>query len=48
MNKILDIGNLMDDRKLEEFELEDYEDIGYELEEYEIIPHKLDLDSATL
>ena len=48
VNKILDIGNLMVDGKLEEFELEDYEDIGYELEEYEIIPHKLDLDSATL
>lgn len=48
VNKILDIGNLMDNRVLEEFELEDYEDIGYELEEYEIIPHKLDLDSATL
>lgn len=48
VNKILDIGNLMENRKLEEYELEDYEDIGYELEEYEIIPHKLDLDSATL
>lgn len=48
VNKILDIGNLMDNRKLDEYELEDYEDIGYELEEYEIIPHKLDLESATL
>ena len=38
----------MVDGKLEEFELEDYEDIGYELEEYEVIPYKLDLDSATL
>ena len=47
VNKILDIGNLMD-RKFEEYELEDYEDIGYELEEYEVIPHKLDLESATL
>lgn len=48
VNKILDIGNLMVDGKLEEYELEDYEDIGYELEEYEEIPYKLDLDSATL
>ena len=48
MNKILDVGSLLLDGKLEEFELEDYEDIGYELEEYEIIPHKLDLESATL
>lgn len=47
VNKILDIGGLLD-KKFEEWELEDYEDIGYELEEYEIIPHKLDLDSATL
>ena len=36
------------DRKFEEYELEDYEDIGYELEEYEVIPYKLDLESATL
>lgn len=48
VNKILDIGDLMENRILEEFELEDYEDIGYELEEYEVIPHKLDLESATL
>lgn len=48
VNKILDVGSLLLDGKLEEFELEDYEDIGYELEEYEIIPHKLDLESATL
>ena len=48
VNKILDIGNLMENRVLEDFELEDYEDIGYELEEYEVIPHKLDLESATL
>lgn len=48
VNKILDIGSLLLDGKLEEFVLEDYEDIGYELEEYEIIPHKLDLDSADL
>ena len=48
VNKILDIGGLMIDSKIDEFVLEDYEDIGYELEEYEVIPHKLDLDSATL
>ena len=48
VNKILDIGNLLIDSKLDEFVLEDYEDIGYELEEYEEIPYKLDLDSATL
>ena len=48
VNKILDIGSLIMDGKLDEFELEDYEDIGYELDEYEVIPHKLDLDSATL
>lgn len=48
VNKILDIGSLLLDGKLEELVLEDYEDIGYELEEYEVIPHKLDLDSATL
>lgn len=48
VNKILDIGDLMINGKLEEWELEDYEDIGYELEEYEVIPYKLDLDSATL
>lgn len=47
VNKILDIGGLLD-KKFEEWELEDFEDIGYELEEYEVIPHKLDLDSATL
>ena len=40
--------SLIIDKKLEEFELEDYEDIGYELEEYEVIPYKLDLESATL
>jgi hypothetical protein len=48
VNKILDIGNLLIDSKLDEFVLGDYEDIGYELEEYEEIPYKLDLDSATL
>ena len=48
VNKILDIGNLMENHKFEEFELEDFEDIGYELEEYEIIPHKLDLESSML
>jgi len=48
VNKILDVGGLMINSKLDEFVLEDYEDIGYELEEYEVIPHKLDLDSATL
>jgi len=48
VNKILDIGDLMMDSTLEEWVLEDYEDIGYELEEYEVIPYKLDLESATL
>ena len=48
VNKILDVGNLMDHRVLDQFELEEYEDIGFELEEYEVIPHKLDLESATL
>jgi multimeric flavodoxin WrbA len=48
VNKILDIGELIIDSKIDEWVLEDYEDIGYELEEYEIIPHKLDLESATL
>jgi multimeric flavodoxin WrbA len=47
VNKILDIGGLLT-KKFDEFELEEFEDIGYELEEYEIIPHKLDLDSATV
>ncbi len=48
VNKILDIGDLILNSKLDEWVLEDYEDIGYELDEYEVIPHKLDLNSATL
>lgn len=47
VNKILDIGGLLT-KKYTEDELEDFEDIGYELEDYEIIPHQLDLDSATI
>lgn len=47
VNKILDIGGLLT-KEFDEFELEDFEDIGYELEDYEVIPHKLDLNSATI
>ena len=47
VNKILDIGGLLTKRFTED-ELESFEDIGYELEDYEVIPHELDLDSATV
>ncbi len=45
VNKILDIGGLLD-KKFDEYELEEFEDIAYDFLEYEVIPHKLDLDSA--
>lgn len=47
VNKILDIKGLLT-KKFTEDELEEFEDIGYELEEYDIIPHQLDLNSATV
>ena len=47
VNKILDIGGLLTKRFTED-ELESFEDIGYELDDYEVIPHELDLDSATV
>ena len=35
-------------KRFTEDELESFEDIGYELDDYEVIPHELDLDSATV